>query len=145
MLTKKSNHSKSFFGTIPDMETFESLPALKAKNIEEWRMWLQENCDKEKVIWLIIYHKSSKVESIHWHDAIEHALCFGWVDSKAKKRDGESTYLKFTPRNPKSNWGNRNKERAIKMIELNLMTPPGFKLISIAKENGKWADKNSRD
>jgi uncharacterized protein YdeI (YjbR/CyaY-like superfamily) len=124
-----------------NMETVESLPTLKAKSIEDWRKWLELNCEKEKVIWLIVYHKSSKVQSVHWHDAIENALCFGWVDSKAKKRDKESCYLKFTPRNPKSNWGRRSKERAIRMIEQNLMTEHGQRLIDIAKENGKW-DKN---
>ncbi|MEZ4907887.1 MAG: hypothetical protein R2771_09695 [Saprospiraceae bacterium] len=113
-------------------------PSLRALNIEEWRNWLENNCENEKLIWLIVYHKSSKTPSIHWHDAIENALCYGWVDSLAKKRDKESCYLKFTPRNPKSNWGKRSKERAIKMMELNLMTEHGLKLINIAKENGKW-------
>ncbi len=79
------------------------------------------------------------LESImQWHDAIENALCFGWVDSKAMKRDKESCYLKFTPRNPKSNWGKRNIERAIKMAESGLITEFGQELINIAKSTGKW-------
>jgi uncharacterized protein YdeI (YjbR/CyaY-like superfamily) len=60
------------------------------------------------------------------------------VDSKAQSRDKESCFLKFTPRNPKSKWGKRNKERAIKMIEQGLMTEPGQRLIDLAKETGKW-------
>jgi len=123
------------------IETVESSPTLRVENVSEWRNWLEKNGDKEKVIWLIVYNKSSKMPSVHWHDAIENALCFGWVDSKAKKRDKESCYLKFTPRNPKSNWGKRSKERAIKMIEQNLMTERGLKLINSAQKNGKW-DKN---
>ncbi|WP_369049544.1 YdeI family protein [Tenacibaculum sp. UWU-22] len=123
---------------IKTIETVESSPTLRVKNVSEWRNWLERNCEKEKIIWLIVYHKSSKTPSVHWHDAIENALCYGWVDSKAKKRDKESCYLKFTPRNPKSNWGKRSKERALRMIEQNLMTEHGLNLIKIAKENGKW-------
>jgi uncharacterized protein YdeI (YjbR/CyaY-like superfamily) len=100
-------------------------PSLIAKPTEEWREWLRSNCDSEKSVYLIVYHKKSKTQSVHWHDAIEHALCFGWVDSKAIKRDAESCFLKFTPRNPKSKWGKRNKERALKMIENGLMTEHG--------------------
>jgi len=123
------------------IETVESSPTLRVENVSEWRNWLEKNCEKENIIWLIVYHKSSKKPSVHWHDAIENALCYGWVDSKAKKRNKESCYLKFTPRNQKSNWGKRSKERALKMIDKNLMTEHGLKLINIAKENGKW-DKN---
>ncbi|NVO19775.1 MAG: hypothetical protein HXX13_08745 [Bacteroidetes bacterium] len=112
--------------------------ALYASSIAEWRKWLAENGQTEKSAWLIIYHKTSKVHSVHWHDAIEHALCFGWVDSKAVKRDHESCYLKFTPRNPRSKWGIRNKERAAKMINEGFMTAPGKALIDIAIETGKW-------
>ena len=102
------------------------------------RKWLCDNCDIEKSVWLIVFHKKSKVPSVHWHDAIENALCYGWVDSKAKKRDEESCYLKFTPRNPKSKWGKRNIERAIKMTKQGLMTKYGQQLIDIAKQTGKW-------
>ena len=120
------------------MELKDGMPTLYASSLDEWRKWLNENCQKEKSIWLIVYHKTSKTPSVHWHDAIENALCYGWVDSRANSRDKESCYLKFTPRNPKSKWGKRNKERAIKMIEQGLMTEQGQKLIDIAKEKGKW-------
>ena len=65
-------------------------------------------------------------------------MLFVLVDSKAMKRDKESCYLKFTPRNPKSNWGKRNIERAVKMTERGLMTEYGQELIDIAKTTGKW-------
>ena len=69
---------------------------------------------------------------------MEEALCFGWIDSLAKKRDDESFYLTFTPRNPKSKWSKLNRERAERMIEKGLMTPGGQRLIDLAKESGKW-------
>lgn len=120
------------------MDIKEGIRTLHDSSSDEWRKWLEKNCQTEKAIWLIVYHKKSKVQSVHWHDAIENALCYGWVDSKAKSRDKESCFLKFTPRNPKSKWGKRNKERALKMIEKGLMTKYGQHLIDMAKESGKW-------
>jgi len=116
------------------------IPSLYAASIGDWREWLTENCETEKVVFLIVYHKSSKVPCIRWHDAIEHALCFGWVDSKAKRRDAQSTYLKFTPRNPKSKWGRGNIERAKRMIDQGFMTRNSQKLIDIAKSKGNWKE-----
>ncbi|MBK9566096.1 MAG: hypothetical protein IPO37_13230 [Saprospiraceae bacterium] len=120
------------------MEIIDYKQTLFASSVEEWRKWLSDNCAIEKSVWLIVFHKKSKTPSVHWHDAIENALCYGWVDSKAKKRDEESCYLKFTPRNPKSKWGKRNIERAIKMTKQGLMTKYGQQLIDIAKQTGKW-------
>jgi len=120
------------------METKDRIQALYVSSTEDWRKWLNDNCQIEKSVWLIVYHKSSKTLSVHWHDAIENALCFGWVDSKAINRDKESCYLKFTPRNPKSKWGKKNKERAIRMTENGFMTQHGQALIDIAKSTEKW-------
>jgi uncharacterized protein YdeI (YjbR/CyaY-like superfamily) len=121
------------------METKDGKQAIYAKTRKEWRDWLQENNQTEKSVWLILYHKKSKVESINLVEAIEEALCFGWIDSLCKKRDVESFYLTFTPRNPKkSKWSQPNRDRAQRMIEQGLMTEHGQKLIDIAKENGKW-------
>jgi uncharacterized protein YdeI (YjbR/CyaY-like superfamily) len=120
------------------MEIQDEIKSLYASSLNEWRKWLRENCQTEKSVWLIVYHKKSKIPSVRWHDAIENALCYGWVDSKAKSRDKESCFLKFTPRNPKSKWGKRNKERAMKMIEQGLMTEHGQRLLDTAKKTGKW-------
>jgi uncharacterized protein YdeI (YjbR/CyaY-like superfamily) len=74
-------------------------------------------------------------------EATEEALCFGWIDSLCKKRDQESYYLTFGPRNHKrSRWSAPNKERAMRMIEKGLMTEQGQRLIDIAKENGTWQE-----
>ena len=120
------------------METEKFSPLLFAKDLGEWRAWLDKNCQTATLIYVVVYHKSSPKESVHWHEVIEHALCFGWVDSIAHKRDGESCYLKFSPRKPKSQWGKRNIERAKKMIDSGQMRPPGQALIDLAKSQGKW-------
>jgi len=121
------------------METKDGKLAIYAQTRKDWRNWLQENSQIEKSVWLILYHKKSKVESINLIDATEEALCFGWIDSLCKKRDSESYYLTFTPRNPKkSKWSQPNRDRAERMIEQGLMTEHGQLLIDIAKQNGKW-------
>lgn len=106
---------------------------------KEWRNWLSENCKTEKSVQLILYKKNSKKECVSLIEATEETVCFGWIDSLCKKRDAESYYLTFTPRNPKrSNWSDRNIERAKRMIEQELMTDYGLKYIEISKEKGKW-------
>jgi uncharacterized protein YdeI (YjbR/CyaY-like superfamily) len=120
------------------METKDGKQAVYAKTRVEWRYWLKQNSQSEKSVWLILYHKKSKVQCININDATEEALCFGWIDSLAKKRDAESFYLTFNPRNPKSKWSKPNRERAERMIGKGLMTEHGQKLIDIAKNAGKW-------
>ena len=121
------------------METKDGKQAIYAKTRKEWRKWLTKNSQTEKSVWLILYHKKSKVESVNLIDATEEALCFGWIDSLCKKRDAESFYLTYSPRNPKkSKWSKPNIERAERMIKEGLMTEHGQKVIDIAKEQGKW-------
>ncbi|HLO57854.1 MAG TPA: YdeI/OmpD-associated family protein [Bacteroidales bacterium] len=120
------------------MEVFEGKKAVSAADREEWRNWLNKNHLSESKVWLVIYHKKSGVPSVKIDEAMEEALCFGWIDSKAKKRDHESFYLSFSPRNPKSNWSNINKERAERMISQGMMTAAGQKMIDLAKETGTW-------
>jgi uncharacterized protein YdeI (YjbR/CyaY-like superfamily) len=122
------------------METKDGKQVIYAITRNEWRNWLQENSQTVKSVWLILYHKKSTVDSVKLIEATEEALCFGWIDSLCKKRDAESYYLTFTPRNPKkSKWSKPNIERAERMIEQGLMTEQGQQLIDIAKQTGKWA------
>ncbi|RZL05384.1 MAG: hypothetical protein EOO89_26610 [Pedobacter sp.] len=121
------------------METKDGKQAVYAENRQEWRNWLTQNSQTERSVWLILYHKKSKTPSVDLISATEEALCFGWIDSLAKKRDQESYYLTFTPRNPKtSKWSAPNRERAERMIKEGLMTELGQKMIDTAKENGRW-------
>ena len=92
-----------------NMETNNGVKAVYAPTRKEWRSWLQENHQSEKSVCLIIYHKNSKVPSVYYDESVEEALCFGWIDSKANKRDEESYYLYFAQRKPKSNWSKANR------------------------------------
>lgn len=120
------------------METKDGKQAVYAATRADWRQWLKQNSQEEKSVWLILYHKKSKTPSVSISDAMEEALCFGWIDSLAKKRDPESFYLTFTPRNPKSKWSKTNRERAERLTDKGLMTTQGQKLIDIAKNTGRW-------
>ena len=121
------------------METKDGKLAVYAETRAEWRHWLEQNSQTEKSVWLILYHKKSTVPSVNLNDATEEAVCFGWIDSLCKKRDPESYYLTFSPRNPKkSKWSQPNRDRAARMIEQGLMTEHGQKMIDAAKSMGRW-------
>jgi uncharacterized protein YdeI (YjbR/CyaY-like superfamily) len=120
------------------MEKVNGIPAFHARSVKDWRNWLEKNGKTEKAVFLIIYHQKSKTPSVHYAESIEHSLCYGWIDSKALKRDEESFYLSFTPRKPKSNWSKVNRERVTKMTEQGLMRPAGQAMIDLAKATGTW-------
>lgn len=126
-------------------ELFKDVAAIQAKERKVWRKWLEKNHTKETAVWLILYHKKSVVPSIYYDEAVEEALCFGWIDSVKYKRDEESAYQMFTPRKLKSNWSKLNKERVEKMTRAGLMTQAGQMLIDFAKENGTWEVLNEID
>ena len=92
---------------------------------DEFRKWLIKNHKSKKEIWLIQYKKATKKPSINYVDAVEEAICFGWIDGLEKGMDAERYALRFSPRRPKSNWTNTNKERARKMIAEGRMTKAG--------------------
>ena len=102
-----------------------------AKNRKEWRSWLTKNSKLTSNIWLIIYHKNSKKPSLTYDEAVEEALCFGWIDSIAHKRDEHSKYQFFAQRKPRSNWSKANRQRAEKMIAAGQMKPAGMAMIQV--------------
>ena len=87
------------------------LKSMYVTSRKEWRRWLEKNFDKEKEIWLIFPKKSSGKPRILYNDAVEEALCFGWIDSTVRMFDEENTIQRFTPRKPKSRYSQANKER----------------------------------
>lgn len=108
------------------------------KSRKEWREWLQENHDKKQSIWLIYYKKKSNVPTVIYSEAVDEALCFGWIDSKAKPIDEHSFMQFFSKRKEKSVWSKVNKEKIERLTKEGLMTKAGFEIIEIAKQNGSW-------
>lgn len=121
------------------METnYKGIKTFKAKNQSEWRNWLEKNHQSEQSVWLIIYKKESEIESVYYPEAVDEALCFGWIDSKPNKRDGQSYYQFFSQRNPKSNWSKVNKNKIDRLIREDRMSKTGLDMVELAKVNGTW-------
>ncbi|MXV52643.1 hypothetical protein GS399_16840 [Pedobacter sp. HMF7647] len=120
------------------MQTYKDQRAIEAASRADWRKWLDEHCRSESFVWLVIYKKESGVPSVYYPEAVEEALCYGWIDSKANKRDDQSFYLSFAKRKPASKWSKVNKERVEQLIKKGLMTDAGMEMIKLAKQTGTW-------
>lgn len=108
------------------------------KKPEEWRRWLEQNHNISKGVWLRFYKKASGVESLNYSEALDEALCFGWIDGQANKYDDASYLQKFTPRRSRSNWSKRNIEHISRLEKEGKMTPAGWKEVEAAKADGRW-------
>lgn len=104
----------------------------------EWRKWLNKNHNSKQSVWLVCYKKKSNKPTIAWNDAVDEALCFGWIDSKRIPIDEEKFMQFFSRRKPNGTWSKVNKEKIRKLIESGLITKVDFKIIESAKQNGTW-------
>jgi uncharacterized protein YdeI (YjbR/CyaY-like superfamily) len=104
----------------------------------EWRAWLQDNHARDEGVWLISFKKATGRPAVSYDEAVEEALCFGWVDSKPNKLDDERTMLYFAPRKGGSGWSRPNKERVERMIATGLMTAAGLAKVEEAQADGTW-------
>ena len=108
------------------------------KSRTDWRKWLEKNHQSKQSVWLVYFKLSTKVASVSWSEAVDEALCFGWIDSTKKTIDKERYMQYFSRRKPNSTWSKINKEKVAKLIQNNLMTKAGFDSIETAKQNGTW-------
>jgi uncharacterized protein YdeI (YjbR/CyaY-like superfamily) len=112
----KSNFEKNIFSfSLPLI--MKITETLYSKTRSEWRNWLKKNYKSEKEIWLVFQNKSSRKTGITYEVAVEEALCFGWIDSIVKKTEKDSRVQRFTPRKPKSNYSQLNKERLKRLLK----------------------------
>jgi uncharacterized protein YdeI (YjbR/CyaY-like superfamily) len=111
---------------------------LKVGSRQEWRDWLAANHQIASGIWLVVYKKNSGKPRLSYNDAVEEALCFGWIDSQANTLDGERFKLHFSTRRAASVWAQSNKERVARLIEQGLMTESGQAMVEQAKADGSW-------
>lgn len=103
-----------------------------------WRAWLEANHTRPEGVWLISYKQATGKPQVTYDEAVEEALCFGWVDSKGNKLDDERTMLWFAPRKGRSGWSRPNKERVERLLAAGLMAPAGLAKIDTAKADGSW-------
>ena len=104
----------------------------------EWRAWLEENHGRAEGVWLLTYKKATGKPRVEYDEAVEEALCYGWVDSKPNKLDDERSLLWFAPRKPGTGWSKPNKDRVAKLIAAGLIAPAGLAKIEAAKADGSW-------
>ncbi|WP_294673696.1 YdeI family protein [uncultured Fluviicola sp.] len=116
----------------------KEIPIFYPESRMEWRRWLEENHVEEQAAWVVFYTKASGKPTLTWSEAVDEALCFGWIDSKKIAIDSEKSHQFFSKRKAKSTWSKINKEKIERLINEGLMTRAGLKCVEIAKQNGSW-------
>ncbi|MBA3648301.1 MAG: YdeI/OmpD-associated family protein [Chitinophagales bacterium] len=118
----------------------KELPVLSFKTRNAFDKWLAKNYDKYNGIWLRFFKKASGEKAITYKEALDEALCYGWIDGQANKYDDKSWIQKFTPRRPKSIWSKRNTDHIERLTSLGKMKPSGVAEVEKAKIDGRWAN-----
>jgi len=108
------------------------------KNRAQWRAWLEKHHASESGIWLVYFKKHTGKPTVVYEEAVQEALCFGWIDSLVKRIDDRRYKQKYTPRRAKSTWSPANKKRVALLVDGGLMTPAGQAKIEAAKRDGSW-------
>lgn len=121
-----------------DVKPVSEEPVLAFADGGEWRQWLEERHGSGHAVWLLIAKKNSGVRGISYADAVEGALCYGWIDGRANRYDDRFWMQRFTPRRPGSQWSEINRERAEDLVERGLMRPSGLAQVESARADGRW-------
>jgi uncharacterized protein YdeI (YjbR/CyaY-like superfamily) len=114
------------------------LPSVQPKSRKAWRAWLQKHHTTSSGVWLIYAKKHTGIPSLTYNDAVEEALCFGWIDSLIHPLDDSFYKQVFTPRKEKSAWSAANRRRVERLVEAGLMAAAGMALVTLAKKTGSW-------
>ncbi len=113
-------------------------PTIQFESRGAWEAWLGENHEMSSGMWLKIAKKDSGIAGVSYGEAVEAALCFGWIDGQARKFDGDFWLQKFTPRRKRSKWSKVNRAKAESLIESGMMYPAGLREVERAKADGRW-------
>ena len=115
------------------------LEELIVADAEALRAWLTEHHATSPGVWLALTKKGGTVTTLTWQQAVDEALCFGWIDGQARKRDQETSWIRFTPRRPRSSWSQRNVAHVARLEADGRMLPSGRAAVDAAKADGRWA------
>ena len=121
-----------------NMDNKDNLPIIHFGTQQEWEDWLAQNHAEAKGVWLQFAKKDSGIPSINYQQAVEGALCYGWIDGQSKSFDDSYWLQRFTPRKPKSNWSRINREKVDALAAAGRMQPAGLKQVELAKADGRW-------
>lgn len=113
-------------------------PSVHPLSRDEWRTWLQAHHTRATGVWLVSYKKATGKPRFEYDEAVEEALCFGWVDSKPKKLDAERSLLWFAPRKAGTGWSRPNKLRVERLLQAGLMADAGLRKVEQAQRDGSW-------
>ncbi len=111
---------------------------VEVKSVAALRQWLQEHHQQSESIWLVTWKKHRPEHHVSWDDIVRQALCFGWIDSQARKLDGDRKMQRLSPRKPGSHWSARNKKHLKDLEAEGLMMPAGQAVVDAAKADGSW-------
>jgi uncharacterized protein YdeI (YjbR/CyaY-like superfamily) len=120
------------------MASTENLPTIVFSTQQAWESWLHENHGEAKGLWLKLAKKESGIQSISYAEALDVALCYGWIDGQKASLDEQYWLQKFTPRRARSMWSQVNREKAMALIAEGRMQPTGQRQIELAKADGRW-------
>src|ERR1044071_5962134 len=115
------------------------LDELIVADAEALRDWLAANGETSPGVWLALTKKGGTVTTLTWQQAVDEALCFGWIDGQARKRDQDTSWIRYTPRRPRSSWSQRNVANVARLEEQGRMLPAGRAAVDAAKADGRWA------
>ena len=114
------------------------LAELLLKDAQEWRAWLGSHHADHPGVWLVLHKKGGRTTALTYAQALDEALCFGWIDGQIARRDDDSYRQRFTPRRPRSPWSARNVEHVTRLTEAGRMQPAGIAAVEAAKAQGRW-------
>jgi uncharacterized protein YdeI (YjbR/CyaY-like superfamily) len=114
------------------------LPELLVQNAEAWHVWLDSHHADRPGVWLVLHKKGGETTALTYAQALDEALCFGWIDGQIGRRDDDSYRQRFTPRRPGSPWSARNVEHVGRLTEAGRMEPSGTAAVDAAKAQGRW-------
>jgi uncharacterized protein YdeI (YjbR/CyaY-like superfamily) len=120
------------------MTSQQSLPTKKFASAKAWQTWLAKNHDKSNGVWMIFTKKNADKHTVTYAEALDVALCYGWIDGQKNSYDEQYWMQKFVPRKPKSIWSKKNIEHTKRLIKEGRMQPAGLEAIETAKVNGTW-------
>ncbi len=120
------------------MARHDDLPTVPFESDAAWDAWLREHGESAAGVWLKLAKKASGIPSVTFPEAVETALCHGWIDGQRLSLDGDYYLQRFTPRRPRSMWSRVNRDRATALIEAGRMRPAGLRQVELAKADGRW-------
>src|SRR5881396_2365178 len=120
------------------METKQGLPVVQFPSLRAWETWLEEHHEAEGGLWVKIAKKGSCIETVSYQEALEVAICYGWIDGQKGAYDERFWLQRFTPRGPRSKWSQINRDKVEELIAQGRMRPEGLNTVEAARTDGRW-------